>query len=639
MARRRSGRPNRRRSLVWILLFLVAGASGFWLWNATHPDDPRFRAMLLSRNGDPIRLLDGETLPLDLEDRIRILEISTNIAFNDEVRIFCTGLDANALRFEEMAIRDLLPQGEAFDHHSFRIEVKQGGTLLGHVTLSVEPGVEDWLARAERIIDPKKRLELLRRALALHPEETRIRDRILEENIALERWDRAASLLEEKAAHAPRDEEVLQRLLSVYESGGDQEGVLNTLERLRDLLPEDPVLGYRLARGLEEAGRTSQAIEEYERVLGLLEEERDRAVVLKTLGYLYARQDETQKAIERYSEALEIDPDDVNLYYNLASLHDRAGNPQQADQYLKRVVAMESEDVDSRLRLAQNAMDRGNLEEAETYLKEVISRKPGSLEAMLMLANVLDRLGKKERLKELYRTMLPLAPKNDTLVHNLAVLEYESEEYASSAKHLETYLRANPEDVEAREVLFDAYVKLEQWEKAYQTALTLLDLAPGNMSYYHFIFDVLSRQKRYDELVPLLKKGLRANPDNPVLTDYLVLVYLETDRESHAMDLMSRALESRPKDVDLMLRLAELADRQGETERAVRVYRRILEVQPKHDEAEKALIRLLLQRARRQEAAGEAKAAMDTYKEVLDIAPGVEEAEEAYLRLRLETMQ
>ena len=594
--------------------------------------------MLVSRNGDPIRLLNGESLPVRPGDRIQIAEIDTNIAFNYGVRIFCTGLDAHALLYEEMTIRSLMPEGTAFDRNSYRIEVKQGGTPLGHVSLEVAPSVDDWMARANRIIDREKRLDLLNRALELHPEDERVRDRIIEESLALERWDLATKLLEAEAERTPGDEQLLQRLLTAYEAAGDSRGVLSALERLAVLNPEDPVLGYRRAQKLEEAGRTGEALEEYERVLGLLDEDQDRAVLLETLGYLYSQAGNTRMAIERYTEALAYDPGDVNLYYNLASLYDRAGDPEKADQYLKQAVSMESGDTDARLRLAQNAIERGDLGEAETYLKEVLARDPESLEAMILLADVLDRLGDRKRLKELYRKILPLTPENDTLVYNLAVLEYESGEYAAAAKHLEDYLRSKPGDVTARELLLDAYVKQEQWEKAYRTALALLDRAPKNMDYYRFIFDVLSRQERWDELVPLLKKGLRADPGNPVLTDYLILVYLETDRESLAMDWMERALESRPRDVDLMLRLAELADRQGETERALRTYRRVLEIRPDHPEARKAAVRLLLQRARSREAAGDLKAAMGTYEEIMEIAPGTEEAEEAYLRLRLETV-
>ncbi len=637
MALRRR-RPRRRRSLTWLLIFLAVGAGGLWLWNNMFPESPRFQAMLILRNGDPIRLLNGESISLRPEDRVRIREISTNVLFNKGVRVFSIGLDANALLYEEMALHRLLPEDRTFDHHLFRVEVKRGGSLLGHVTLLVEPSVNDWLARAARIIDRKKRLEHLERALEHHPEDEKILDMVIEENIALENWEKASAMLERKAEKRPADDEVLQELLSVYESAEDPEGFLSTLKRLSELHSDDPVLAFRLARNLEEAGRTAEAVDEYERVLRLLEQDQDRAAVLKTLGYMYSRSGDIPKAIERYSEAAGIDTDDANLFYNLAGLHDQAGNPEKADEYLKRAVSLEEVDVEGRMRLAERALDRGSLDEAEKYLNEVLKLKPDSLEAMALLADVFDRLGDRNKLKDLYRKMLPLAPENEILVYNLAVLEYEAGEYAQSAGHLKKYLDARQDDISAWELLLDIHIKMENWDAASKTALRLLERDPDNLDYYHFIFDVLGRQERWDELVPILKEGLRALPKNTVITDYLILVYLKLDMATHAMDLMSRALESRPGDIGLMLRLAQLADRQGEEDRAAEAYRKILKEDPEHEEAREALISLLIQKARRQEAV-DMDSAMATYMEVMEMAPGNKEAEESYLRLRLEKVR
>ncbi len=634
----RKRRPKRRRSLAWLLAFLAVGAGGLWLWNSMFPGDPRFQALLIFQNGDPIRLLNGESIILRPEDSVRIREISTNILFNRGVRIFSSGLDANALLYEETALHRLLPENRTFDHHQFRVEVKRGGTLLGHVTLAVEPSVNDWLAKAARFIDREKRLEHLERALEHHPEDDQILDRVINENIALENWEKASAMLERKLEKRPEDDEVLQELLSAYESAEDREGLLSTLKRLAELHSGDPVLAFRLARKLEEAGRTPEAVEEYERVLGLLEQDQDRSAVLKTLGYMYSRSGDIQKAIERYSEAAGIETDDANLFYNLAGLHDQAGEPKKADEYLKKAVSLETVDVDGRMRLAERALDQGRLDEAEKYLNEVLKLKPDSLEAMLLLADVFDRLGNRNKLKDIYLKMLPLAPENEILVYNLAVLQYEAGEYAESARHLENYLDAVKDDINARELLFDIYIKLEDWNAASKTGLKLLEHAPDNLDYYQFIFDVMRRQGRWDELIPILKEGLRVLPGNPVITDYLILVYLKLDMVTHAMDLMSDALEARPRDIALMLRLAQLADRQGEEDRAADTYRKILKEDPEHEEAREALITLLMRKARRQESV-DIDSAMATYTEVMEMAPGNKEAEESYLRLRLEKVR
>jgi len=635
---RSSGRPRRRTYLAWVLVLGALATGGIWLWEGLTTADPHFRAMLVTRNGEPIRLLNGETLSLRPQDRIRIQEIDTNIPFNHGVRLFCGGLDASALLYQDMELHALLPGEGTFDRHRFRVEVKRHHVAIGHVLLTVEPTVDDWLARAARIIDPEKRRAILTRALELHSKDERLFERLLEEHVTGEEWSEAAAMLETRADEEPGREAVLRRLLEIYEADENHSGILSTLKRLSDLRPEDVSLRYRLASRLEEMDRLGEAAKEYERILKDLESHQDRAAVLKTLGYLYARQGDREKAIERYQAAADMDPGDVNLYYNLAGLHDQAGRRDQADRYLRMAVTREEGDVAGRLRLAEAAIEKGDPAEAEGYLNEVLAREPDSLEAMLLLVNVLDRQGKKEELKPLYRRILQLDPKNQTLAYNLAVLEYETGEYAESAARLQDVTKADPTDRDALELLFGNLVRLERQDAAGDIARRLLETDPANLEYLLFLIEAYHGQERYSEMIPLLEQGLREHPSHPVLTDYLILAFLKTDRQDRALEIMEGALKTRPNDMDLMTRTAELADRRGKLDLALRTYRRMLEQNPGHKEALKSVVRLLMERGRAQEAAGDLKAALGTYQEIMTLAPGIEEAEEAYLQLRLKAV-
>ena len=99
-------------------------------------------------------------------------------------------------------------------------------------------------------------------------------------------------------------------------------------------------------------------------------------------------------------------------------------------------------------------------------------------------------------------------------------------------------------------------------------------------------------------MIPLLKQGLKEHPAHPALTDYLILAFLKTSQEERALKLMEETLEVRPDDTDLMRRMAELADRRGESDLAIRTYRTLLRRIPGEQDAVKALIRLLMERGR-----------------------------------------
>ncbi|MFP4036085.1 MAG: hypothetical protein ACLFUE_01050, partial [Desulfobacteraceae bacterium] len=63
---RKGARKRRGRGLFWTLLLLGAAAAAgiFWLWTCLYAPEQRLHSILIARNGNPLRLLDGETVIL-----------------------------------------------------------------------------------------------------------------------------------------------------------------------------------------------------------------------------------------------------------------------------------------------------------------------------------------------------------------------------------------------------------------------------------------------------------------------------------------------------------------------------------------------------------------------------------------------
>ncbi|UCB51148.1 MAG: tetratricopeptide repeat protein, partial [Deltaproteobacteria bacterium] len=284
--KKRRTKRRARRIVFWVLILFVIFAfyAGWRLWSCIHNVSPEFNFILLTKNDAPLKLVNGEVLRLHPKDRLKILKVSTNICFNRGVRLVARGIDANALFFEETPLAVLLPDRDIFNQYNFRVIIKQFNQDLGHVDMVVEPHVDDWLERAERIIDRERRVALLERALQLMPKDERIRNRLLGEYKALKDWQKAALILEEMAQEKP-DEGFLYDLLDVYESSGRTDKVISVLKRIVKKHPDDVETRLRLASILEKTGKLKEAIREYERLLKRLKET-DMVAIYKTLGYL-----------------------------------------------------------------------------------------------------------------------------------------------------------------------------------------------------------------------------------------------------------------------------------------------------------------------------------------------------------------
>jgi tetratricopeptide (TPR) repeat protein len=585
-------RPKRRALRIFLLAFGLALLLFFWVSRGLHPATPQFYYLLLEKNDQPLRLLNGDTFECHPQDNVKIIEISTNVLFNVGVRLASKDFDVTALRYEKMPLSALLPNHALLGKYQFKVTVKRYNADLGSIEFVIEPYVEDWLDKVERTIDPERRIALLEEAQQAAPQDDKIKERLIQEYRALKRWPQAAKLLEEMVKEKP-DEQRLFELYDIYENMNDSEGMVSVLRRLLQKTPDDAELRLRLARTFEKAKKLPEAIREYESVLSRLDP-KEKLAVYKTLGYLYTETADLQKAIASYLKAAELDKKDVNLYYNLATLYEKIGDKEKADQFLAQAVALQPEDIESRLNLAESLFNKGKLDEARTYLDEVIRRKPDSLRALLLLVQIADKKGDKKRLKDLYEKVYALAPDNEIVLYNLAVLEYEAANWEKSLSYFEIYAKNHPKDLETLRFLFDLYKKQKKEDSAFATAKTLLSMNPGDPAPYPFVFEYLNARNDFKQMAEIMQAGIQARPEDVELRQYLVFALLKMGKEDTASIQLEQLAKLKPKDVNLLLQLARL-----------------------------------------QESQGNAKEALETYKRVLEISPGLQEAEDAYLRLRL----
>jgi len=167
--------------LLACLFILALAAAGWWFWNHMTSPSPHLNFIVIRINGEPRKVLSGETVLLRPSDKVKISEISTSIPLNLNIRLVADNFDVNALQFDEMPVGKLLPGQENFDHYTFRIQVKHYNDDMGFMIWNIRPFAEDWLEKASRIIDPQLRLELLERGVALLPDQDKLNRRLLDE--------------------------------------------------------------------------------------------------------------------------------------------------------------------------------------------------------------------------------------------------------------------------------------------------------------------------------------------------------------------------------------------------------------------------------------------------------------------------
>lgn len=595
MARKKRKKPGSGRPLflAGILVILAVLVGGYYLYNGLFPDSLKFNYIVFTKNGDPLKILQGETVKFHPSDICKIQGLSTNIYFNYGIRLVSTGIDINGLLYEETALEKMLPDNGSFSRHQITVEVKHEAEVLGSIELIIEPKTDDWIDKAKRSIGSERKIKVLERAMEEGFTDPQIIDMLSDEYIDASEWNKAAALLEKNSEGANARENLL-KLLKIYELVKNRNKTAQTINRLIEISPEDVSLKFKLAESYENSGKIDDAVKEYNNLLPLAATE-DLPWIYKTLGFLYTKKNWPKNAIKNYLNALELDKEDINLYYNLAELYERTGNKNEADKYLGMAIASKPDDIEGRLKMAEGLIKKKKYKEAETYLEDVLKIKPGSIEVWLLRAAIEEKRGNKKKLKEYYKKILSIVPDNKTVIFNLGVLEYETGNPKTAKSYFIKYLKANPNDIDSREFLYDIYRKEKNDKSAYTQAAKIIDKDPKRKQYYEFIFDYLNRSKDFKTMSKIMTTGLNKNPGDSEITKYLIIASLNTGKEKEAISLVEDYLKTKPKDVPTLMQLASLYEKLGRLNDSLNVYKKVLAVSPDNEEAQEAYLRLRLE--------------------------------------------
>ena len=595
MARKPRKKPRtRKRRPYWLILLLIAGMAfaGWKLWPCFNNQSPQFIYLHITKNQSPLKLINGEGIKLRPSDEMKIEDIATNVCFNRGIRLVAKDLDVEALLYESTPLATLLPDKDVFNRYEFQLKVKHYNQEIGHIDVLIEPTIEDWLDKVDRSIGDKRKVAVLERALKFAPKDQEIKNRLIKGYKSLKQWKKAAQLLEKEAKQNPNPE-VLYELLEVYEAMSSSSKTISVLKRLSKIAPNNPDVAYRLAMRLEKKGRITDAIREYEKLLKLVNKA-DRLSIYKTLGFLYANQNNTKKAIDNYLKAVELDKNDVNLYHNLSFLYEKIGQKDKADYYLAQAVNRQTGDVDSRLRLAERLVEKREWGEAEKHLQEILKNQPKSIKALFLLLRIAEKRDDKVAARKYYREILAVDPQNMDITYNLGVMEYEAGNMDKALDYFKDFAKSKPEDTNVHAFMFDIYMKQGQKDHAYKEARIMIGLNPSEIDYYRYIYSYLSGRDYFEEMVVTMQEGLKSNPKNTELREYLVQGLLKLGKDDQAVAQMKEILKYKPDDVPLLLQTARLEEKLGRRKEALASYEKVIELSPGHEEAEEAYLRLRL---------------------------------------------
>ncbi len=348
------------------------------------------------------------------------------------------------------------------------------------------------------------------------------------------------------------------------------------VEAMGEALPGEPVGFKRLGMALAERGEWPKA-----RAMLLEASRRDAgdAEVWTALASVYEAEDEHDLAQDAYDQAIVADSDQIDVYLAAGRLALRRNEPVKAKAYFDgaRGVSKEAEIAVKiafsylaarKLNLAAEVLDVARVENTEVRLH-------------FYSGLVHERLREWKKAADAFS----LVPKDsgdlalEARVHQASCLSM-AREHAAALAVLQAQVAAHPDDVA---LLAQLSRVLERAGRLKEAELTLARTLQSHATPDSFeaMAGFYERQGRGRDAIALLKKALKASPNDESLLFTLGALYERSGDITASMNNMRQVLALNPDNANAMNFIGyTLADRGLDYDEAERLVKRALEFKP-----------------------------------------------------------
>ncbi len=315
----------------------------------------------------------------------------------------------------------------------------------------------------------------------------------------------------------------------------------------------------------------------------LLEKDPKFVPAIKLKGMLLEESGQMADAAAAYEEALHLAPNDPDLLLKSGISKLASGDREQAIQLLRHCIRIVPGDGDAHYYLAQAYHLNGQDELALSAIRQSLKAEPENPPVWQKYGELLCSTGD---CAGGLRWLLKARHSDTTLPRidfDIAATNYKLMDLAGAAQYAARAVEAQPNDLNALQLLATADVKLAQWKEA-ETAFTrVLQLKPDDVEALLGLGQCQVELKNYQVGVATLQSVLRLDPTRLLAHFYLSRAFAgmgkteDAEHEAALHQLMMeqmtfvRSVESEQRENPIKARAQQLLKTHREDE-AVRLY-------------------------------------------------------------------
>ena len=353
---------------------------------------------------------------------------------------------------------------------------------------------------------------------------------------------------------------------------------------LSQALAENPVDAetlFQLGLAAARAGHT-------ERAKSILEEaQRNRpgnAAILSALGRVYATENDHPGAVELLAEAHKLAPKDKSNLLALAQALDAAGSPSEATHAYDELVALDPSNEDIRCARALDYAATGKFDEASAELKRYIALFPRDAQGYFKLA-LITEVRDDEGSLVLLNKALKLDPNLIAARGERGIVLQRLGRLKEALPDLEASAAAEPDNVEVLSPLGSVLLSLGRPQDAEAMLSKATEIDPENRAVLMHLGKALSAVGKDSESKEVLARlealGPATGDANQQKNNMIALVNLSpAQRINAAISRLQKAVERKPDDLAIRIRLGNALLEAGRKDEAASVFTNIHSDQP-----------------------------------------------------------
>ena len=290
-------------------------------------------------------------------------------------------------------------------------------------------------------------------------------------------------------------------------------------------------------------------------------------------------------AEERYRRALTISPDHPHALHLLGVICHQRGAHGEAVALIERAIALNPEYADYYSNLGAALFAQKRLDEAEVNFRKAAQLNPLSSEAHSNLAAVLSDKGQIDEAIASYETANRINPAVPRFLKRLADLQLAHQQYKAAIERFTQYLALVPNDAEAHNNLGYAYEREQDLPAAERCYRRATELAPDSPEINNNLGSVLARLDRTKEADEYFERALSIQPDKWEDLANRAGTYVNRRELDRALPLYRQLLEAHPDNAKLHNDYGVALSVVAQWEEAAAAFRRAIELDPDFAEA------------------------------------------------------